>query len=213
MKKLIYISLISLFVILPSKAFAFTGSLELECDNLTKKVGETISCTLYGKSDSQVAAAETKLVYDGYTIKNVVVPSIWQGDYVNKSLLVYTDTNKTTKFQLLKFDVTSTTAGEKTLTFSDSYLTDASFVRNQILNPNYTFTFVSEEEATNTEEQTSATVVDEDITNNGGSSESKTETEENANTGTFLPIALILVLSTLSVVIFTKVKGKKIYKL
>ena len=142
-----------------------------------------------------------------------MVPSIWQGDYVNKSLLVYTDTNKTTKFELLKFDVTSTTAGEKTLTFSDSYLTDASFVRNQILNPNYTFTFVSEEEATNTEEQTSATVVDEDTTNNGSSSESKTETEENANTGTFLPIALILVLSTLSVVIFTKVKGKKIYKL
>ena len=208
MKKLIYISLISLFVILPSKAFAFTGSLELECDNLTKKVGETISCTLYGKSDSAVSAVEAALVYDGYTIKNAVVPSIWEGDYENKSLLLYTDTNKNTKFELLKFDVTSSEAGEKALTFNNTYFSDASFVRNQISNPNYTFTFVSEEEANKTEEDTSATVVEEETSNTN-----KGETESNVDTGAFMPIALILVLSTLSVVIFTKVKGKKIYKL
>ncbi|MBR5662991.1 MAG: hypothetical protein IKX00_05065 [Bacilli bacterium] len=208
MKKLIYIYLISLFVILPSKAFAFTGSLELECDNLTKKVGETISCTLYGKSDSGVSAVEATLVYDGYTIKNAVVPSIWEGDYENKSLLLYTDTNKTTKFELLKFDVTSSEAGEKNLTFNNVYFSDASFARNQILNPNYTFTFISEEESQQNEENTSATIVDEDT-----SSANKSETESNVDTGTFMPIALILVLSTLSVIIFTKVKGKKIYKL
>ena len=95
-----------LILILPTKVFALTQSLSLECDSFTKKVGENISCVLYGNSDGNVSAAETKLVYSDLVISNETKSNIWQGDYENKSLLVYTDTNKIGKFELLSFNVT-----------------------------------------------------------------------------------------------------------
>lgn len=208
MKKLLYVSLVSLAFILPSKVFAFTGSLSIECDSLTKKVGENITCTLYGNTDSNVSAIETTLVYDNsVTLKNVTVPSIWQGNYENKSLLLYTDTNKTGKFEILKFNITSSEAGEKTLTFNNTYFSDASFVRNQILNPNYIFTFISEEEQNQNEDETAAVVVDDN------SSSTTKETEENVDTGSFLPITLIVVLSLIGLVVFFKSKNKKMFRL
>lgn len=210
MKKLLYISLISLSFILPSKVFAFTGTLSLECDTLTKKVGETISCTLYGNTDGSVSAVEGNLVYGAdVTLSNVTVPTIWQGNYENKSLLLYTDTNKTGKFELLKFNVSSNNAGEKTLTFSNVYFSDDAFTRHSVLNPNYVLTFITEEEQNQNDEQTSAVVVD------GNNSENKEEkpSETNPDSGSFIPLTLIIVLSSLSVLIFIKTKNKKIFKL
>lgn len=210
MKKLLYISLISLSFILPSKVFAFTGTLSLECDTLTKKVGETISCTLYGNTDGSVSAVEGNLVYGAdVTLSNVTVPTIWQGNYENKSLLLYTDTNKTGKFELLKFNVSSNNAGEKTLTFSNVYFSDDAFTRHSVLNPNYVLTFITEEEQNQNDEQTSAVVVDD---NNSENKEEK-PSETNPDSGSFIPLTLIIVLSSLSVLIFIKTKNKKIFKL
>lgn len=210
MKKLLYISLISLSFILPSKVFAFTGTLSLECDTLTKKVGETISCTLYGNTDGSVSAVEGNLVYGAdVTLSNVTVPTIWQGNYENKSLLLYTDTNKTGKFELLKFNVSSNNAGEKTLTFSNVYFSDDAFTRHSVLNPNYVLTFITEEEQNQNDEQTSAVVVDD---NNSENKEEK-PSETNPDSGSFIPLTLIVVLSSLSVLIFIKTKNKKIFKL
>lgn len=206
MRKILYLILISLVFVIPSKVYAFSGSLSLECDSFTKKVGENISCILYGSTDSAVSAVETKLVYDSLLVSNETVPSIWQGDYENKLLLLYTDVNKTNKFELLKFDVTSNEEGNKNLTFSDTYFSDASFVRNQILNPNYTFTFVKEEEQTNPP----AEIID-DNSNNNQNNNSNSEEIENPKSGSFIPYLLISLLISISLFSFIKSKNKKIY--
>ena len=212
MKKIFRLLIILLAFTVTSKVYALEGRITLECDSYNKKVGETISCTLYGNSDSGVSAVETKFEYNNLSLTNITVPSTWQGDYENKSLLLYTDTNKTGKFELLSFKVTSTVAGPKNFTFTDTYFTDASFTRNQLLNPDYTLTFVSDEEASNQEEQNEATIVDENTPTNNSQTENKEEIE-NPDEGAFLPLLLVLVLSIISVVVYFKTKGKKIFKL
>jgi hypothetical protein len=212
MKKIFGLFIILLAFTITSKVYALEGRLILECDSYNKKVGETISCVLYGNSSEGISAVETKLVYNNLSLSNITIDSGWQGDYENKSLLLYTDTNKTGKFELMRFNVTSTVAGPKNFTFSDSYFTDSSFIRNQILNPDYTLTFVSDEEASNNDEQTSATIVDEN-TPTSNSQEGNKEEIENPDEGSFLPLLLVIFLSTTSVVIYFKTKNKKIFKL
>lgn len=209
MKKILYVIIIFLILILPFKVSALTQSITLECDSFTKKVGENISCVLYGNSDEYVSAVETKLVYNDLTLSNEVKSTIWQGDYENKSLLVYTDTNKIAKFELFSFKVTSSEVGTKNLTFSDTYFTDALFVRHQLLNPNYTFTFISEEEQNQHNEDTVAVIVPDENSNGNNNSEEI----ENPKSGAFLPIILVILLLAASVVIFFKTKNKKIYKI
>lgn len=213
MKKVFYILVISLILLLPYKVSALSGSLSLECDSFTKKVGENISCTLYGITDAGVSAVESTLVYDGVILNNETVSSIWQGNYQSKSLLLYTDTNKTSKFELMSFNVTSVTAGEYSLTFNDTYFSDATFVRNQVLNPNYTFTFITEEAAEEANSQTDINIVPTN-NNSGSSSSNNTKVdEENPGTGAFLSISLIVVLSLIGVIVYIKARHKHIYKI
>ena len=216
MKKVFYLLIaISLAFILPSKVLALSGDLSIECDSTTKKVGESISCILYGHSDDEVSAVETTLKYDdGLTLSNPVVPSIWQGDYENKSLLLYTDTNKSLKFELLRFNITSNSEGTYNFTFKDTYFTDKLFSRVHVSNPNYRLKFISEEEAKEEEEKTIAVVINPDTSSETTTTtENKTtETEENPNSGTFIPYILIITLFASGVVIRFKTK-KKIFKL
>ena len=159
---------------------------------------------MYGKTDSEVSAVESHLVYeDDLKIKNEVVPTIWQGGYENKVLLLYTDTNKTTKFELLTFKVSSETAGTKTLSFETSKFSDKEFNLINISSPKYTFTFTDESQSTDPE------IIDDDTKKD----EEKKSDGENVPTGAFLPITLIGVLSVTSGVIYFKTKKKKIYKL
>lgn len=207
MKKIICFIVLLLAFVLPIKVFALSGTITLECDDFTKKVGETISCTLYGNSDELVSAVESKIVNaEGLNLSSVTVPSIWQGDYENESILLYTDTNKSGKFEVLKFNVTSSQVGEKNLTFEDTYFTDSSFVRNVILNPNYKFKFISDEESQQIDDETNADIVPD---NNNGSENSSEEDIENPGSGSFIPLVSILVLSTISAFIYFKVRNKK----
>lgn len=203
MKKKLLI-LVFLLIIIPKKVNAFAGELELSCDKFTININEDVNCTLYGKTDSEVSAVETHLVYDDdLKIKNEVVPTIWQGSYENKVLLLYTDTNKTTKFELLTFKVSSEIAGTKTLSFETSKFSDKEFNLINISSPKYTFTFTDESQSTDPE------IIDDDTKKD----EEKKSDGENVPTGAFLPITLIGVLSVTSGVIYFKTKKKKIYKL
>lgn len=217
MKKLFYLLLfLSLSFLLTIKAnAALTGQLDIECDSFTKKVGESVSCTLYGNANEVITAVETTFKYnDGLTLINALVPSIWQGDFENNSLLIYTDNDVHTKIELLTFNLTSSNAGDYSLTFKDTYFTDSSFNRIQIANPNYTFKFISEEESKTEEEKTIAVIVDENNTeaNNSSNNNKTVETEENPNSGAFIPVVLIGTLLITSLVIKFKAK-KKIFKL
>lgn len=210
MKKIYIFIILLLAFIIPVKANALTGTISLECDSFTKKVGENISCTLYGNSNEGVSAFESNIVKgDSLRLSNLNVSTIWQGDIENNSVLLYTDTNKTDKFELFTFNVTSDEVGESSLTFNNTYFTDSSFVRNVILNPNYTFTFISEEESQQNDDETAAEIVDDDTKPSSPSEEEI----ENPGSGSFIPLALVFVLSTIGVLIFFKVKNKKIYKL
>ena len=210
MKKIYILIILLLAFIIPVKANALTGTISLECDSFTKKVGENISCTLYGNSNEGVSAFESNIVKgDSLRLSNLNVSTIWQGDIENNSVLLYTDTNKTDKFELFTFNVTSDEVGESSLTFNNTYFTDSSFVRNVILNPNYTFTFISEEESQQNDDETAAEIVDDDTKPSSPSEEEI----ENPGSGSFIPLALVFVLSTIGVLIFFKVKNKKIYKL
>ena len=213
MKKLFYLLFLGLVLTLPIKAYAvIRGELILECDSYTKKIGESISCVLYSNADEGISAVETTLNYDnGLTLSNPVVPSIWQGDYENNSLLLYTDVNKPLKSELLRFNITSSTKGTYSFTFKDTYFSDSSFNRVQIANPNYTFKFISEEESKPNDDAIIAVVVDDKNSTNNDNK--YVETEENPGTGAFISISLLVVLSTLSVIIYFKTKRKKLYKL
>ena len=210
MKKIFGLFIILLAFTVTSKVYALDGKLILECDSYNKKVGETISCILYGNSSEEVSAVETKLVYNNLSLTNIVVNDKWQGDYENKSLLLYTDTNKTGKFELMRFNVTSTVSGSTNLTFNDTYFTDSSFVRNQLLNPDYTLTFVSDDENDDSD-PTAAVIVDENTPTSNSSQ--GTEEVENPDEGAFLPLLLVIVLSTISVTVYLKTKNKRIFKL
>ena len=216
MKKVFYLLIaISLAFILPSKVFALSGDLSIECDSTTKKVGESISCVLYGHSDDEVSAVETTLKYDaGLTLSNPVVPSIWQGDYENNSLLLYTDTNKSLKFELLRFNITSNSEGTYNFTFKDTYFTDKQFARVQISNPNYRLKFISEEKAKEEEEKTVAVIINPNTSSDPiATTENKTtETEKNPESGAFIPVILIGTLTIIGIVIKFKTK-KKLFKL
>lgn len=219
MKKILSFLILLLAFIIPSKVFALTASISLECDSITKKVGETISCTLYGNSDAGISAVESAVIYSSdLTINNVSVNSSWQGTYEDESFLLYTDSNKAGKFEIAKINVTSSKAGKYTLYFEGTKFTDASFVRNEIANPNYFFTFISEEESKKEEEKTTPTIVDDDTKEqkekeeNSSQSDNKEETE-NPGTGAFMPIILISSLLIIGSITYIKVKNKKIYKL
>jgi len=211
MKRIFGLFIILLAFTVTSKVYALEGKLILECDSYNKKVGENISCILYGNSSEEVSAVETKLVYNNLSLTNIAVNSEWQGDYENKSLLLYTDTNKTGKFELMRFNLTSTVAGSTNLTFNDTYFTDSSFVRNQLLNPDYTLTFISDDENDDSD-PTAAVIVDENTPTSNIQDGNKEEVE-NPDEGAFLPLLLVIVLSTISVTVYLKTKNKKIFKL
>lgn len=194
---------ILLFFLFITCTNAFTGKLELVCDTYTQKIGDNINCILYGIVDSEISAVESNFVYDtNLVLKDFEVPSFWQGEADNKSLLLYTDVNQKDKFMFATFNVTSSEVGDMKLSFADTYFSDKDFGRNQILNPNYTFKFLSEEDYNKNVPGTD--IAPEDDSNDGDNS-------DNPGTGYFIPVALISGLTILAGCIFIKSRKNKIF--
>ena len=82
--------------------------LNIKCDSNTIKVGDSVTCTLKGNvSDYEVSAFESKIdiTESDLKLEKVEVDSIWEGDGEEGNVVLYTDKNKSDKFNLLTFTV------------------------------------------------------------------------------------------------------------
>lgn len=205
MKKRHIFFLVFLIIIQPKLAFAFEGNMEFNCDKFSAKVNEEITCTLYGSSDDSISGVESKLLFsNNIVIKDSKLPDVWEGVFENNTLLLYTDENKSDKVELLKLTITSNTPGQETIKFIDTKFSDSHFALHDVLNPTYTFTFEAKES------DDKADIIDDDKNKKEAS---KDDEIENEQTGAFLPIGLVALLIITTLLIYIKVKNKKIYKL
>lgn len=144
LKKILYGLITICLVVLPLNVQALEGSLQLNCSKTKIAPGETISCTLNGTvTGDSVSAVSAKISTSNNTFltleeKVIVNGSIWVGDADNGEVELYTDSNKTGTFEIVKFNLTASsniTLGEDTeVRVSDVSFVDSNFKSVSVAN-------------------------------------------------------------------------------
>lgn len=121
-KKLSYLILLTLIVIIPINAKALTGSINISCDKEIYKVGDTATCNVTGTSDVDVYSISAKInnISSSNTTIEFETDSSWQGNGEEGNVQLYTDSGKKGTFNIGKLNIklNDTTTGESTIKVS-----------------------------------------------------------------------------------------------
>ena len=79
----------------------------LKCNNDYIKKNEQLTCTLTGNVIAYEVSAFSAMIENNsdFTLDNVEVSTIWEGDGEGGDIDLYTDINKTSKFDILTFQI------------------------------------------------------------------------------------------------------------
>ena len=96
-KKLCYLIILSLMVMIPINAKALTGSVSITCDNESYSMNETATCKVTGQSDEEVYSI-LGMINEGSNLPDLNVKftadSSWQGNGDEGNIQLYTDNGK-----------------------------------------------------------------------------------------------------------------------
>lgn len=202
MKKTLYFLFALAIIIIPSKAFAISGSVNLNCTPASAFPGDSVTCTIAGDvSDGSIKDfAGTVTLSDNLEFTTTSVVSSWTGTSNGGIFSLTTETSQSDSFEIASFTVKvkddSTTNG--TITLKTTKLGD--------------ITDISDSTQTIS---MSSNVVDTAEGNQNVGSTLDTNTEvENPDTGSSIPFMIIGGGSILTIIIYELVaKKKKIYKI
>ena len=102
-KKLYYLVLLALMVMVPINAKALTGSVSISCDKEVYQMSDTATCKVTGTSDVDIYSISAKLNNDfTSSVANVefITDSSWQGNGEEGNVQLYTDSGKKGTFNI-----------------------------------------------------------------------------------------------------------------
>ena len=99
-KKLCYLILLSLMIIIPINAKALTGSVSITCDKESYGMNDTATCSVKGTSNEEVYSISSLFSNSSYANIEFTPDSSWQGNGDEGNIQLYTDTGKKGTFNI-----------------------------------------------------------------------------------------------------------------
>lgn len=98
-KKISYLIIFTLIVIMPINLKALTGSISIKCDKESYSINDTATCKVTGTSDEEVKSVAAKVSAENLNV-SFVTDSIWQGTGENGNIQLYSDKGQTGTFNI-----------------------------------------------------------------------------------------------------------------
>lgn len=136
MKKILILIITIVGILLPLNAKALSGNVTVSCAPTKLNPGETANCSIKANvQGGEVSSLHAKInTGTNLTLGQVTVSSIWAGDGDAGIIDLYTDTNKTSAFDIATFTVTAKTGvygATSTVSLSEVALYDKAFNENK----------------------------------------------------------------------------------
>ena len=98
-KKISYLIIFTLIVIMPINLKALTGSISIKCDKESYSINDTATCKVTGTSDEEIKSVAAKVSAENLNV-SFVTDSIWQGTGDDGNIQLYSDKGQTGTFNI-----------------------------------------------------------------------------------------------------------------
>lgn len=98
-KKISYLIIFTLIVIMPINLKALTGSISIKCDKESYSINDTATCKVTGTSDEEIKSVAAKVSAENLNV-SFVTDSIWQGTGEDGNIQLYSDKGQTGTFNI-----------------------------------------------------------------------------------------------------------------
>lgn len=210
-KKLCYLILLSLMIIIPINAKALTGSVSITCDKESYGMNDTATCSVKGTSNEEVYSISASIVDTSNATIEFITDSAWQGNGDEGNIQLYTDTGKKGTFNIgtlkVKLKDTSTSDTSLGLEIKDVKFGDTDGTEENITASKATISF---SQNTNNDNQGSITNDNSNTsdTTNSNSSKTSVKNPKTADVKIALVIFGILVAGVFITIGYKEVKKK-----
>ena len=210
-KKLCYLILLSLMIIIPINAKALTGSVSITCDKESYGMNDTATCSVKGTSNEEVYSISASIVDTSNATIEFITDSAWQGNGDEGNIQLYTDTGKKGTFNIgtlkVKLKDTSTSDTSLGLEIKDVKFGDTDGTEEDITASKATISF---SQNTNNDNQGSITNDNSNTsdTTNSNSSKKSVKNPKTADVKIALVIFGILVAGVFITIGYKEVKKK-----
>jgi hypothetical protein len=210
-KKLCYLILLSLMIIIPINAKALTGSVSITCDKESYGMNDTATCSVKGTSNEEVYSISASIVDTSNATIEFITDSAWQGNGDEGNIQLYTDTGKKGTFNIgtlkVKLKDTSTSDTSLGLEIKDVKFGDTDGTEEDITASKATISF---SQNTNNDNQGSITNDNSNTsdTTNSNSSKTSVKNPKTADVKIALVIFGILVAGVFITIGYKEVKKK-----
>ena len=210
-KKLCYLILLSLMIIIPINAKALTGSVSITCDKESYGMNDTATCSVKGTSNEEVYSISASIVDTSNATIEFTTDSAWQGNGDEGNIQLYTDTGKKGTFNIgtlkVKLKDTSTSDTSLGLEIKDVKFGDTDGTEEDITASKATISF---SQNTNNDNQGSITNDNSNTsdTTNSNSSKTSVKNPKTADVKIALVIFGILVAGVFITIGYKEVKKK-----
>lgn len=210
-KKLCYLILLSLMIIIPINAKALTGSVSITCDKESYGMNDTATCSVKGTSNEEVYSISASIVDTSNATMEFITDSAWQGNGDEGNIQLYTDTGKKGTFNIgtlkVKLKDTSTSDTSLGLEIKDVKFGDTDGTEEDITASKATISF---SQNTNNDNQGSITNDNSNTsdTTNSNSSKTSVKNPKTADVKIALVIFGILVAGVFITIGYKEVKKK-----
>lgn len=199
-KKISYLIIFTLIVIMPINLKALTGSISIKCDKESYSINDTATCKVTGTSDEEVKSVAAKVSAENLNV-SFVTDSIWQGTGEDGNIQLYSDKGQTGTFNIgtLKISAKDSSYGlvSGIVTLSNVKYSDVAVGDSQIQ-----VSFVNGSNNSNTDNNSS-----NNNSNNGNSGNNTSGLNNNSNSSINNPktsdfkIGIIISLITITLII------------
>ena len=210
-KKLCYLILLSLMLIIPINAKALTGSVSITCDKESYGMNDTATCSVKGTSNEEVYSISASIVDTSNATIEFITDSAWQGNGDEGNIQLYTDTGKKGTFNIgtlkVKLKDASTSDTSLGLEIKDVKFGDTDGTEEDITASKATISF---SQNTNNDNQGSITNDNSNTsdTTNSNSSKTSVKNPKTADVKIALVIFGILVAGVFITIGYKEVKKK-----
>ena len=211
-KKLCYLILLSLMIIIPINAKALTGSVSITCDKESYGMNDTATCSVKGTSNEEVYSISALVSNSSYANIEFTPDSSWQGNGDEGNIQLYTDTGKKGTFNIgtlkVKLKDASTSDTSLGLEIKDVKFGDTNGAEEDITASKATISF--SQNTNNNDNQSNITNDNSNASNASNTSSSKTSVKnpKTADVKIALVIFGILVAGVFIVIGYKEVKKK-----
>ena len=98
-KKISYLIIFTLIVIMPINLKELTGSISIKCDKESYSINDTATCKVTGTSDEEIKSVAAKVSAENLNV-SFVTDSIWQGTGEDGNIQLYSDKGQTGTFNI-----------------------------------------------------------------------------------------------------------------